>query len=98
MIHSDLKASHILVNDDGVFFIDFGYACGGGECEIKGFTAKWTSVDALLLETVHELDDYEAVFTSALVELKGHIIQASTPSQASLQHRPVNCGCRGNCN
>lgn len=85
VIHSDLKPTHILENDEhGVFFIDFGLACRQGGSEIKGFTHKWTSVDALLFETAHELDDYEALFTSALVSLQDRI-----PREYAIPSEPV---------
>lgn len=76
VIHADLKSSHILKDDNDLyFFIDFGYAISRqghrfNLQEAKGYTAKWTSFDAILRGTVHELDDYEAILTIALFDLQ----------------------------
>lgn len=74
VLHGDLKPEHILESKflQVPFFIDFGCSLiitEGKLQEVRGFTTKWASLDLLVRSTAHELDDYEAVLTVALVHL-----------------------------
>jgi hypothetical protein len=72
VIHGDLKESHIRWDNVAgkVFFIDLGCSVSAPLEGLKGFTAMFTSFDALVRRNVHPLDDYEAVLITALDMLK----------------------------
>jgi serine/threonine protein kinase len=66
VIHGDLKPAHIRVNaQNKIVFIDFGCSVFNQLGSIKGFTVKYTSLDALIRRTAHPLDDLEAVLMAA---------------------------------
>lgn len=66
VIHGDLKNEHVRENAQGVFFIDFGCSRLTPLQEATGNTSIFASLDVLLRNTVHPLDDYEALLVAAL--------------------------------
>lgn len=67
VIHGDIKPVHIRVLNGSVFLIDFGSSQTRVLALCAGYTSIFASVDLLVLKTVHFLDDYEALFVSALL-------------------------------
>lgn len=76
VIHSDLKEEHLLERQGQLFFIDFAFAVFEPGATNVGYSYFFASAPMLKLHEVHPLDDYEALFMSALSE-----IDYATPEQ-----------------
>jgi hypothetical protein len=84
VIHGDLKNDHVRTGVQGVFFIDFECSQDTLLGQADAYTPCFASLDLLVKGTVHPLDDYEALFMSALVVM-GTELPPRPPNNESIK-------------